>query len=40
MRICINFLLSDNRHFLRQLQSSAFEVVTPDDFLPKIQMVN
>jgi hypothetical protein len=36
----LDFLLSDNRHFLRQLQSSAFEVVTPDDFLPKIQMVN
>lgn len=36
----LDFLLSDNRHFLRQLQSSAFEVVTPDDFLLKIRMVN
>lgn len=35
----LDFLLSDNRHFLRQLQSSTFQVLTPDDFLPKIQMV-
>jgi len=36
----LDFLISDNRHFLRQLQSSTFEVVTPDDFLPKIRTVN
>ena len=36
----LDFLLSDNRHFLQQLQSSTFEVMTPDDFLPKVGMVN
>ncbi len=28
----VEYLLSDNRHFLRQLSYSAFEVITPDDF--------
>ena len=27
------FIISDNRHFLEELQSSAFEVVTPEVFL-------
>lgn len=36
----LDFLLSDNRHFLKQLQSSPFAVITPDDFLPKIRLVN
>ena len=29
----IDYLLSDNRHFLSQLKSAAFEVVTPNEFL-------
>jgi predicted nucleic acid-binding protein len=27
------YLVSDNRHFLEELHSDAFEVVTPDEFL-------
>lgn len=36
----LEFLLSDNRHFLRRLRSPAFEVSTPDDFLPTIRLVD
>lgn len=33
----VNYLLSDNRHFLRRLQTSAFIVLTPDEFVARWQ---
>lgn len=36
----LDFLLSDNRHFLRQLQSSTFVVISPDDFLSITRLVD
>jgi len=31
----INYLLSDNRHFLRRLQTPAFAVLSPDEFMTR-----
>jgi hypothetical protein len=31
----INYLLSDNRHFLRQLQNPAFQVLPPEPFIER-----
>jgi len=33
----INYLLSDNRHFLRRLQTPAFTVLTPDEFMARLK---
>lgn len=33
----VHYLLSDNRHFLRRLQTSAFTVLTPDEFIARWQ---
>ena len=33
----IDYLISDNRHFLRQLRSSAFTVLAPFDFMARWQ---
>ncbi|MFN8486925.1 MAG: PIN domain-containing protein [Caldilineaceae bacterium] len=33
----VKYLLSDNRHFLRRLQTSAFTVLTPDEFIVRWQ---
>ena len=30
-----NYIISDNRHFLDELSSKAFEVVSPDEFLQR-----
>lgn len=32
----IDFLISDNRHFVRQLQTTAFKICGPDSFLQQI----
>lgn len=29
----VRYIISDNRHFLNELQSSSFDVVTPEEFL-------
>jgi predicted nucleic acid-binding protein len=29
----VRYIISDNRHFLNELQSNAFEVVSPEEFL-------
>lgn len=33
----IDYLVSDNRHFLRQLTTNAYEIVTPQAFLDLLQ---
>jgi hypothetical protein len=32
----IDFLISDNRHFVRQLQTTAFKICDPNSFLQQI----
>lgn len=31
----VNYLISDNRHFLRQLQTTAFTILNPDAFMAR-----